>query len=593
MSCINCKTEISKRASDPICVTCRFDPNVTISLTEARTKYKLTDEELKNPNLFKMNFVCHKNMATKFLRTEINELARNLTNNLDNSDKRKKAFNKQDEIITELQNKRKVKLDRIENITNICTDLLVKYSVEVTPEITDYMIKLINEDKSGLNEFQTALKIIDEVNNLYKKIVQRQNRIIEFENMIKNTFADKYLKLAHAHPAYKSFENNDKQPILVHDIIKADIMKIKELDDLIKNNIEKKYINYAFTHKIYYDYTFYKHTKVDYTFSMLEKEVNRKKNLDELIDSNIDKKYLNLAYSHYYYNNYLCDKKLKTEIAFNIIKNTIDKQINIDNREKELKLALTKKKIKIRESAATKAYFEYIQQDDYELNDAIINIIKEMDCLKRKEEIGKILTTKTSKFYINVIAHQAHKDYVNGTCSLELALKQIDEFITQMEIETQEKNQKQLQANRLNTLKSVIGSMDNFWRDEYLSLPISQQYINIGLPNFREVEKVYMKKRYELIFKHLQNEKWIKWKLAADKFIGLKSDRYIHLDAELFNFCDSEETEHQINSKNSIEIKYIHLRCEQLNLNHDTYTNNSSKMIIIEKPNDWIFKEFD
>jgi len=499
MKCINCKIGISSKSGDPICVTCRFDPQVMISLTDARLKYKLTDEEINKAHLFKINFVCHRNFATKFLRSEINELAKTLTNDLDNSNKKKQAFNKQNKSVVEYENKIKNKMFRIETITNICTDLLVKYSIEQNTEITKFMTNLINEDESDVDEFKTALAIIDKVDKLYKMLLHKQNRKIDLDNMIKNTFTDKYLNLAYEHSEYKLFDDNDKDTILVFNQIKTDIMRINNLDNLIKQNIDKKYIEYAFNHNTYHIHLHNNNMKVESVYNLIEKEVCRKKDLDNLIENGIDKKYINSAYNHNSYKYYLHDKKTKMDVTYNIIKTSIDIQINKDNREKELKAALRKKKIKLQNGASTKAYFEYIQSNIYGLDKAINNIINEIDCLKRKGELDKILLTKTSKFYNNIQTHEYYKKYINGEETLENTLREIDKIIKSMEIQAQSQTQKQLEQKRLNILKGLIGNIDNHWRNEYLSLPISHQYMNTGLPTPKEVKKEYIKKKYEFI----------------------------------------------------------------------------------------------
>ncbi len=582
MECINCKIEVSARASDPICVDCRFDPNVMISLTETRLKYKLTDEELENGNLFQINFVCHKNYSTKFLRSEINELAMVLTKDLDDTNKKKKAFNKQNDIFMIIDNKKNTRIERIKNLNNVCSDLLVKHSVVMIPEITEYMTKLINEDESDFDEFQLALKIVDNVNILYKKILYKQERKKKLDDMIENNFDSRYLKLIHQHNAYIHFDKNDTLPEFTFNVIKNDIERIKILDDLINNNIEKKYIDFAYDHKVYFECTYSKNITSINAYNMIVKDINRKKELDNLIMNNIDKKYLELAFKHNLYNSYIRDKKLKVDNVFENIKNSVEKEINKVDREKELKSALRKKKIKLQNGASTKAYFDYIQQNIYNLDIAIINIAKELERQKRKSDIDIIIMKNISENQYQYKSQEFYKDYLDGIITLEDAIGLFDNYISQ--IRNQENENK-----RLFELKNIIGIMDNYWRYKYLELPISKQYIKYGTVSINVVKNEIILYRQKLLSEYLPNEKWIKWKILADRHLNSKNDKNILFDVEIFKFCDSDKTEYKIRNENSNETKYLHIRCGQLGLTHYTEMNNSIELFVMEKPNDWVF----
>ncbi len=582
MECVNCKTGISARASDPICVDCRFDPNVMISLTEAKLKYKLTEEELENGNLFQINFICHKNYSTKFLRSEINDLAKVLTKDLDNSNKKKRAFNKQNDIFMVIDNKKNIKMERMKNINNICLELLVKHSVIQTPEITEFMTTLINEDDTDFDEFQIALKIVDNVNILYKKILYKQERKKKLDDMIENHFTNKYLELGYEHNAYVYFDKNDTLPEFTFNIIKSDIDRIKNLDDLINSNIGKKYIDFAYSHKTYFECTYSKNITSDVAFSIIIKDINRKKELDVLITNNIEKKYMDLAFKHYLYNNYIRDKKLKVDNVFETIKNSVDKEINKDNREKELKSALRKKKIKLQNGASTKAYFEYIQQNINNLDDAILNIVNELERQKRKNDIDVIIMKKISENQYDIKSQIFYKDYLDGKLTLEKAIDIFDNYILQI------KN-KEIEYKRTSDLKNVIGVMDNCWRDKYLNLAICKQYIEHGTVSIFVVKNEINLYRQKLLAEYLADEKWIKWKILADRHFNMKNDRNILLDVELFNFCDSDKTEHKI-KKNNSDRKYMHTRCEQLGLMHYTETIICDEIFVMEKPNEWLLK---
>ena len=89
MNCVGCGKEISKRYVDEICVECRFDPLVVISTTEIKKKYRLTDDDINNADLFSITFNTHGNIGTKYLISEIEELVEKLVKDLPESDKKK------------------------------------------------------------------------------------------------------------------------------------------------------------------------------------------------------------------------------------------------------------------------------------------------------------------------------------------------------------------------------------------------------------------------------------------------------------------------------------------------------------------------
>ena len=65
INCISCNTEL-KRSYDKICVNCKFDDKIMISLTEVKNKFKLSEDDLDRADLFKIVFIIKGNVGTKF-----------------------------------------------------------------------------------------------------------------------------------------------------------------------------------------------------------------------------------------------------------------------------------------------------------------------------------------------------------------------------------------------------------------------------------------------------------------------------------------------------------------------------------------------
>ena len=92
MKCKYCKNTLEKY-TDGLCKECRSDPDIVITLNQAKLKYKLNHYTILNSDLFRIILVkhCKKHdyYRYKFLISDIEKLAYKLTKDLNDNDQRK------------------------------------------------------------------------------------------------------------------------------------------------------------------------------------------------------------------------------------------------------------------------------------------------------------------------------------------------------------------------------------------------------------------------------------------------------------------------------------------------------------------------
>ena len=172
MNCINCNALISSNSAYRICTKCKFDTNVMISETEAKRRFKLTRQELRNGNLFFIQFTINGNIGTKYLISEVRNLANRIVNKLDTDDRYKMAFQKYEEREKEkIGQYMPIKYDIIQDIIL----LLQKYDTAVrnyaTKLVINKFVDLNHNNSCYLSKTTLCLKICDDIWNHYRKRV--------------------------------------------------------------------------------------------------------------------------------------------------------------------------------------------------------------------------------------------------------------------------------------------------------------------------------------------------------------------------------------------------------------------------------------
>ena len=426
MKCINCPAEINDRCTYQICVNCKFDVTVMISQTEAKRIYKLTDKEIYDAKLFFIRFTVHHNVGTKYLITEIHELARKITDNLDASDKRKKAFTKQDDMIRE-KTDREDKIKKLkQTLRSEVAEMLTKYDIIIDSFVEEQITETIRKycDQNILSEFGVTMKICEDIYKYYKKKSTIDSQIVK-------QYGNDYLTMIIKFPLYKHYIENDK-------ITDADAfahlekMILKQINDTNRKiNIDKlleetytdeKYIRYAKGLLAYEEF-------VDDGIGLLGNKFNTiKRKTDELvqkdqrteklnkeIDKNIKKKYVKLAKGSVFSKNYIDEDNIKLEKVMENITNYIDEKIAIDKREKLIDKEL--KKLDIRDicSESVKLFNKYVDNDSNVTLDSIVNSIKDIENMeKRKKIINSFINNKLPNMHHIITNTDEYMKYIRG-----------------------------------------------------------------------------------------------------------------------------------------------------------------------------------
>lgn len=208
MSCIYCH---KIQLSDKLCSDCRFDPQITISLTEAKRKFKLTEEEIYKSKIFYFTFSGTYYSGTKYLRRDIVNLADKLYKNLDNQDKRKKAFNKQKELWDEYVGKIEELRIKKENVKKMILDCLIKNGIDLAEDnimseridakTDDFVDKEVNLDKDFMYCVEQG---VNKLKNTYEQEKAFSERCRIMGKFIEG-FEEKYHSIIRGHNLYRQY----------------------------------------------------------------------------------------------------------------------------------------------------------------------------------------------------------------------------------------------------------------------------------------------------------------------------------------------------------------------------------------------------
>ena len=189
---------------EKLCPDCKFNDNVTISKTNVKKQYKLTDYDISDPDFhnicyfsFRIQHGCRssRGLGTRYLIKDIEKLVENLSG-CSISDKRYVALTKVQDIRREEHNK----LIMIENNKNVAKELL-KTMIEKSNQtnLTDQMNFLIDNDfYIDLDYLITEkMDIIEICKKLMIDIEKKARSIYEINKLLKVHYKrqyDKYMK---------------------------------------------------------------------------------------------------------------------------------------------------------------------------------------------------------------------------------------------------------------------------------------------------------------------------------------------------------------------------------------------------------------
>uniref|UniRef100_A0A6C0C7L3 Uncharacterized protein n=1 Tax=viral metagenome TaxID=1070528 RepID=A0A6C0C7L3_9ZZZZ len=397
MRCCCCFKLLRSKSISGICGKCKFDPSLTISTTNAKKKYKLTDDEIEDAWLYSFEVSINGHGGYKYLIYDIAELAKNIFAAIDDNDKRKQAYlkNTKDDD------------DHSESVNNMRENIQCYFEDnDIQPD--DHMLAFVEKIIKVKYEAE-----VDEVIGYIKRKVRIDNLLDEHDN---SAFAYKFRD----HKEYEGYiyEKSNGTAVKTYEkienIIERKIVldaRKSEIEKFVEKKINKKYHNYVKTLSIYKKYR--SNSKYHGTFDDVKKniiaQVDKKKNFDS--------RYANLnEYLRTNYDVYTCKflmelpvcDRYKSDIKYEIELDDIIKILDRHDKRKKSVDKFIEKNIDddlIHFSEKLPIYKQYTKNID---NNTKLETVKEkiLECIQKKLQLDK---------YIEKYVDEKYKEYVNNS----------------------------------------------------------------------------------------------------------------------------------------------------------------------------------
>lgn len=422
-----------------LCSSCNFDPEIMISTTEVKKRYKLTDDDLDNENLFFITFEVYHTTGTKYVAKEIHKLAKKITAKLPDNDKRKIAFLKQEAKMNEIKEQSRQRKERYKSLVETVNSLVTKLDEQkyLTSEVNAYILELINGhvDDPNIRIFETSIKILDYVKLRIDLIKRCENRKKRMDAAIESNFEEIYTDKAKERPEYKDYIDSsgiyDKQDQELRfkqcfNNIKAYVDEIRDIatrketiDNLIESKIDKNDWEKA---KRHLNYTRYinKNSDLDKAFTTIKKDIDdenlknkqildRKAEIDKIIEKKFQKMYAKMAKDSKEYSEYVYQKpkkRITLEETINVIVDDITTVQQQKSRKSKLDYWINKNiPVELRSEVKNDIYQKFIKNGDVDdIEDVKKNIKEYADYIisknKRANEIDSEL--KKHKLDLNI-----------------------------------------------------------------------------------------------------------------------------------------------------------------------------------------------
>ena len=173
-TCVCCSEEIKKTNDSGFCVSCKSDKSMTITTTNAKKIYGLTDEDLEDDLLHSFSVNNRGSTGTKYIITEIVKLANEICANTENPKKKKKISEKLK------LNKKTTEVDKF-----IKDKIINSTSVSIIKIRKEYIDSDVKSFKNTCNELSKEDKEITRIN---KSVELFKNNLSELVN-------DKFTKI--------------------------------------------------------------------------------------------------------------------------------------------------------------------------------------------------------------------------------------------------------------------------------------------------------------------------------------------------------------------------------------------------------------
>lgn len=241
-TCVGCDKDSHKK----ICNTCQFDINITMSKTEVKNKFKLSEDELDD-NDYRLNYLdfhARYYSGRKYIIKNIIELMDDLIKNDIADDRQKRSFLKQKKIYDEYVEKQNQKVLNKQQIKDYLKSIIVKSNLglEAGDEkyieiIMDSDTELDNEINKQISKYSDNIDIISvslELIPIAESRIKSIKRKYDFDNLIDKIFSSnkKEHNNAKLHRSYREYIYGDIQNIQdACNIIKLDFDKQRENDN--------------------------------------------------------------------------------------------------------------------------------------------------------------------------------------------------------------------------------------------------------------------------------------------------------------------------------------------------------------------------
>lgn len=384
MDCKNCKIKLLKH--DRLCNQCKFDDGVTISKTNAKKIYKLSDDDLMMTDIYQFEFRTQHGYGVRYLKSELEKWIEN-DSNLSLKDKRYLALIKSRQDGVKKQNEQQIKINNKMIIKELLIDVINKLCQDDSMDEMKYVIT--NDFYIDLDDFITdKMNVVVVCNELVHIVGERAKSLRKVNDLLKKHYKrayNKHIKLIdQCSIAYKKCmydaDRNQNIKVLIKEldqIMKVDlgIKRANKLEKLIKSENKqhcKDHLFYEFirTDKRYKQYVDKNVLPNNATLDDLVQKINksvknkieknkRKTEIDNII-STFDEKYVSHLATHKIYKEYVNKNKGVLNEVIDFFIEEINNLYTIDNRKNILKQNIADQNIGFYESSNDSYVENYI-----------------------------------------------------------------------------------------------------------------------------------------------------------------------------------------------------------------------------------------
>lgn len=427
-----------------------------------------------------------------------------------------------------------------------------KYLISEIETLAEKLTKDLHSDDKKRQAYLRQKSIMDEIRNNKNKIIEDKKRLLDDINALL-----------------------PKYGIISCDVVSQQINLIVD-DYFIKNNGSINMLEILDNINRYYQ--------------KYKGETERKTTIDDMIYKKINKKYVDKIKNHEIYQQYVKENKCTIDECFNVLFNKAKKLMEQDERYILINKWLDKEGI--RDNKLIKNILSKFGDSEMRFNEIIVSIRKMIDKPKRIKIVNKMIK-KITDDVVGLKSSMIYENYINGVTDLEIFKLEFDLFITQQkDREIFDQHQKIIKMH-LDYVKSTIKNIIHKICGPYSYLLDPNKYKRL-LTNVTDLPlaRNMIRTDYEQIIKNNFNDEWSEWIIGANKKIYYTIHKCIDIDKILVQFCNNINTKIcKISQCKYYQRRYIHHRCDQLGLEHQSRTEDNKRFITITKPDNWYLND--